>query len=70
MHPIIIQEAVVAEWNGYAEKVLDKVSYQEARQFCEDNHWRMMLHGRECFLKIIREDQQFNEFPAYIKVND
>lgn len=70
MKPIIIQEAVIAEWNGYAEKVLDKVSYQEARKFCEDNHWRMTLHKKECFLKIVREDYQYNDFPAYLKVND
>ena len=68
MKPIIIQEAVIAEANGCAEKVLDKVSYQEAREFCEKNHWRFELYGRECLLKIIHEDQEFKQFPAYLKL--
>ena len=69
MKPVIIQEAVIAEWRGYAEKVLTGVTYQEAREYCEAHKWKTSLHGRECSLRIVREDEPLEDFPEVVKLS-
>jgi len=67
MKPVLVQEAVVAEAMGCSEKVLDDVSYSEARAFCEEKKWKLKLHGIDCKLKIVRADEKLQEFPEQVK---
>ncbi len=68
MNPVIIGEAVIAEWHEYGEKVMTGLSYQEAKEFCVKNSWKMTLYGRECALRIGRDDEKLTPFTPLMKM--
>ena len=69
MQTINIGESVIAEFKGYAERIKTGLTYDEAKAICQENHWKMKLHGRECKLKIVRDNEPIKEMPEYLKLN-